>query len=133
MKPAIVLYDGECGFCTKSVLFVFRRDPRGRYHFASLQSEAGRRLLRAHGIPESEDTVVLVDDERSYVRSTAALKIGRGLRWPWSWLAALGFVLPRPLRDAAYRWFAKGRHRMFGRVNHCAMPSPELRARMIDA
>lgn len=130
--PAVVLYDGGCGFCTKSVLFIFRRDPKGRYHFASLQSDVGQRLLREHSIAASEDTLVLVEGGRASVRSTAALRIGRGLRAPWRWLAALGFVVPRPLRDAAYRAFARRRHRWFGRENHCAMPTPALRARMLD-
>lgn len=132
VEPAILLYDGGCGFCTRSVLFVFARDPAGRFRFASLQSAFGRRLLGEHGVPLDVDTVVLVDGGRAYVRSTAALRVGRGLRWPWSWLAALGFVVPRPLRDAAYRGFAKRRHRLFGREDHCANPSPELRSRMLD-
>ena len=130
MERALVLYDGECGFCTRSVLFVFRNDPGGRYHFAALGSPTGQRLLREHGIPPTEDTIVLIDGPRASVRSTAALRIGRGLRWPWSWVAALGFLLPRALRDAAYRAFARRRHRWWGREDHCANPSPELRARM---
>ena len=130
--PAIILYDGECGFCTKSVLFVFHRDPRERYHFAPLRSETGRRLLAAHGIPPSEDTVVLIDGSAAFVRSTAALRIARGLRWPWSWLGAVGFGVPRTWRDAAYRAFAKRRHRAWGTTNHCAMPSEQLRRRLIE-
>lgn len=132
MEPAILLYDGDCGFCTKSVLFVFARDPRGRIRFASLQSEVGRAMLTEHDIPLDMDTVVLVEDGRAHVRSTAALRAARRLRWPWSWLGALGFVVPRALRDAAYRWFARGRHRRWGRTNHCANPSPALRSRMLD-
>ena len=127
---SIVLYDGECGFCSRSVQFAFRRDPKARYRFASLQSETGRRLLREHGLPEAVTTVVLVEDGRAFVRSTAALRIGLGLRWPWSWLAALGFVVPRPLRDAAYGWVARHRHRIAGEA--CLVPTPELRARMLD-
>jgi predicted DCC family thiol-disulfide oxidoreductase YuxK len=107
-----------------------KRDPRGRYQFAPLGSATGQRLLREHGIPETEDTMVLVDGPRAYVRSTAALRIGRGLRWPWSWLAALGFVLPRPLRDAGYRWIARNRHRLAG--DACEVPTPEQRARMLE-
>lgn len=130
--PAILLYDGGCAFCTRSVLFVFARDPRGRVRFASLQSEVGRALLAKHGVPFDMDTVVLVEAGRAHVRSTAALRVARRLRWPWSWLGALGFVVPRPVRDAAYRWVAARRHRLWGRKDHCAMPSPELRSRMLD-
>lgn len=129
--PAILLYDGGCGFCTRSVLFVFRRDRAGRYHFGSLQSGLGQRLLREHGVPPDADTLVLIQEGRAYLRSTAALRVARGLRWPWSWLGALGLLVPRRLRDAAYDAFARRRHRLFGREDHCANPSPELRARML--
>lgn len=132
MAPAIVLYDGECGFCTRAVLFIFARDPRGRFRFASLQSAKGRELLRANGLPEEGlDTLVLLDDKGAWLRSTAALRIARGLRRGWPLLYALAAV-PRRVRDAAYDAFARRRHRWFGRENRCANPPPALRARMLD-
>lgn len=131
--PAIVLYDGACGFCTASVLFIYRRDPRGRYRFASLQSDAGRRLLRQHGLPESGlETLVLLEEERAFLRSTAALRIARGLRFPWPLLGRVGLLVPRPLRDAAYDAFARRRHRWFGREDRCANAEPELRRRILE-
>lgn len=128
---AIVLYDGECGFCTRAVLFISRRDPGERFHFASLQSETGRDLLRRNGLPETGlETLVLLDEEGAWLRSTAALRIARGLRRGWPLL--YGFVFaPRFVRDAVYDAFARRRHRWFGRVDHCANPSPELRRRML--
>lgn len=129
--PAILLYDGDCGFCSRSVLFVFRRDPLGRIRFASLQSELGRRMLSEHGVPLDTSTVVLVDDRGAHVRSTAILRAARLLRWPWSWGYA-AIVLPRPLRDAVYRLIAKHRHRIGPAVEACRMPTAELKARMLD-
>lgn len=130
-EPAVLLYDGECGFCSRSVLFCFRRDPRGRLRFASLQGEVGRRLLREHGIPDDRSTLVLVDEKGAHVRSTAALRAARRLRWPFSWGYA-AIVVPRPLRDGLYRLIAKHRHRFGPAVDACARPTPELRARMLD-
>ncbi len=111
--------------------FIARHDRKGRYRFAPLQGPTARRLLAEHGLAGGPmDTMVLVEDGRVHVRSDAALRIGRGLRWPWSWLAALGFLVPRPLRDAAYRWVARNRHRLAG--DACGVPTPEMRARMLE-
>lgn len=130
---ATLLYDGDCGFCQRSVRFVFARDPHARIGFAALQSEVGRRLLRAHGLPEDKsDSLVLVHDGRAHERSTGALLAGRLLRWPWSWLARLGLLVPRRARDWAYDQIARRRHALLhGRA--CPMPSAELRARFLDA
>lgn len=127
--PALLLYDGACGFCTRSVLFVFRRDPHGRIHFASLQSDAGRAALATHGIADDRSTLVLIDDQGAHVRSTGALRAARLLRWPWSWAYA-AHIVPRRWRDAAYDWIARHRHRLGPAADACANPEPALRARM---
>jgi predicted DCC family thiol-disulfide oxidoreductase YuxK len=127
----IVLFDGVCNLCNGVVRFVIDRDPRARFRFASLQSELGRGLLRHHGLdPEALDAVMLVDGEGAHVRSTAALRIARGLRAPWPWLAPLALV-PRVLRDAVYDFVARHRYRWFGKRDACALPTPEQRARFL--
>ena len=72
----VVFYDGECSFCSAVVQFVLRRDDDAFFHFASIQSEAGRELLANHGIPSpSMDTMYLLEGGRIHERSTAALRI----------------------------------------------------------
>jgi predicted DCC family thiol-disulfide oxidoreductase YuxK len=127
---AILLYDGECGFCTRSVLFVYRRDPKARIRFASLQSDVGQKLLAEHGIPLDMSTVALVDEKGAHVRSTAVLRTARLLRWPWSWGYA-AILVPRFVRDPLYRLVAKHRRKLGPSVDACAVPTPELRARML--
>jgi predicted DCC family thiol-disulfide oxidoreductase YuxK len=132
-SPAIVLFDGVCNLCHGAVQFIIDRDPKGRFHFASLQSERGQALLREHGVAPTAgdpDTIYLIEDGRLFDRSTAALRIARQLSFPW-WLGAAGLVLPRVLRDVAYRFVARNRYRWFGRTNECRVPTPELRARML--
>ena len=103
---------------------VIRRDPRGRYRFASLQSEAGKRLRAQYGV--RVDSVVLIEEGRAYVESEAALRILSGLGWPVGWLRWV------PGRDAIYRWVARNRYRWFGRAEVCWLPTPELRARFLE-
>lgn len=127
---AIVLFDGDCGFCDRGVRFIYARDPAGKFRFAPLQSDAGRRLLRAHGLPENAlDTLVLIEKGRAHVRSDAVLRIARRLGRAWPLLGALRLV-PRRVRDAAYDAVARRRHRLEGET--CGMPPPGLRARILE-
>jgi predicted DCC family thiol-disulfide oxidoreductase YuxK len=129
----VVLFDGACNLCNASVQFVLRRDPRARFRFAALQSQAaGALLARAGWTGDRPDSVALVDGDRVAWKSAAALGIARRLRWPWPLLAVFVFV-PRPLRDLVYDFVARRRLRWFGRRESCMVPTKELRARFLDA
>lgn len=128
----IILFDGVCNFCAWSVRFVIERDPRGVIRFASLQSEAGKSLLRQHGLDENQsDSFVFIEGSRAFTESTAALRVCKHLRWPWRWLR-VGLILPKFLRDPFYRIIARNRYRWFGKSDSCLVPSPEIRARFLD-
>lgn len=128
---AIVIFDGVCNLCNASVDFIIRHDRQGRFRFTANQHETGRQILAENGLaPESADTVFLYEGGRLYNRSTAALRIARGLGLPWS-LAWAGMILPRPLRDAVYAWIARNRYRWFGKKETCRLPTPEERSRFL--
>jgi predicted DCC family thiol-disulfide oxidoreductase YuxK len=129
----IVLFDGVCGLCTRTVRFVLARDRDKRFRFAPLQSETGHRLLeRCGGTPDRLETLVLVADGQCFDRSDAVLHILRRLPAPWS-LLWLMRIVPRSLRDGAYNAVARRRYRLFGRLDSCPVPSAEQRARFLDA
>lgn len=128
---AVVLFDGVCNFCNGVVNFVIRHDRAGYFKFAPLQSEIGEELIAKHGIDKKEtDSVVLIENDRAYIRSTAALRIARKLNGVWSAVYAL-IIIPRPIRDFGYELFAKYRYKLFGRQDQCMMPTPEVRARFL--
>ena len=60
------------------------------------------------------DSIVLIDEDGIHTCSSAALRVARRLGFPYS-LAAVGTILPRPLRDGIYRLIARNRYRWFGR------------------
>jgi predicted DCC family thiol-disulfide oxidoreductase YuxK len=129
---AIILFDGVCNFCNRSVNWIIRRDKQGYFRFAPLQSEAGEALQERYGLdPSALDTLVLVEGARVYVKSTAALRIVRRLSWPWQWLYGI-IAVPRPVRDFAYDWFARRRYRWFGKRKECMVPSPKVRERFLS-
>lgn len=127
-----ILFDGVCNLCNGSVQFILRRDPQARFRFASLQSEAGRRLVTEQGLdPEVLNSVILIEDGRVYRESTAALRIARHMSGAWKLLRVL-VLIPRPIRDAVYRLIARNRYRWFGKSETCWLPTPELRARFLN-
>ncbi len=128
---AVVLFDGVCNLCNGFVRFVIPRDPRGHIRFAALQSEAARRLMGQAGVtPGGADSVVLVEGQRAFVRSEAALRIARQLRFPWPILYGL-VIVPRPLRDWVYDIVARNRFRWFGRRDVCMVPGPDTQDRFL--
>lgn len=131
-EPSIVLFDGVCNFCNGTVQFVLRRDPRGNFYFAALQSEAGREILDRFDMPPDKlDSIILIEGRRVYTKSAAALRIARGLRAPWPLLGVF-LAVPRALRDACYDAFARRRYRWFGKRDSCMVPTPEMRARFLS-
>lgn len=130
----LVLFDGVCNLCNSTVQFIIRHDKAGRFQFASQQSEAGQRILRQHSIPTEAalaDSVVVIEGEKVWLESDAAFHILYCLGGVWSIPAVLWF-LPKWLRDWAYRLIAKNRYRLFGRREHCMVPTPELKERFLD-
>ena len=131
--PSIVLFDGVCNLCNGFVRFVIARDPAARFRFASLQSETAGRLIReSGGVGVATDSIVLLEDDRGHVsvRSTAALRIAKGLGLPWSLAYGL-MVVPRPIRDWAYDVVARNRYQWFGKRDVCMMPTPETKSRFL--
>jgi len=128
----LILYDGVCGLCNRSVQFIIQRDPRARFRFAPLQSQLARQLLadEPEVIANELSSVILIDDGKIYRRSTAALRIAGRLNRGWpilSWLV----LIPRPLRDLLYDWIARHRYRWFGKRDSCPLPNPAVANRFL--
>lgn len=125
LEQNIILFDGDCNLCTGSVQFIIRRDPGRLFAFAALQSEAGRKLLEAHGLPgDAMGTFVLIEGDRHYTRSDAALRIARRLSGLWPILSVFRF-LPRGIRDACYNFVSRNRYRWFGLRPTRLLSTPE--------
>ena len=129
-KP-ILLFDGVCNVCNASVQFIIAHERAPVMQFASLQSELGRSLVGQHALSGDLDTVVLIDGGRVLTRSSAAVGVLKHLGGAWRALAALLWIVPRPLRNVGYDLFARFRYRLFGKRDECMVPTPELRARFL--
>lgn len=126
----IILFDGVCNFCDSSVQFIIKHDQAAYFQFASIQSDAGQALLAQYEIPGNIDSVLLIEHEKVYFESTAALKICRRLDSFWPVCYVFIFI-PPPIRNIMYRLFAKNRYRLFGRKESCLLPTPAQRKRFL--
>lgn len=131
-QPPIILFDGVCNLCAWSVQFIIKHDPRGAFKFAALQSPAGQTLLAARGLAQEHfDSVVLIEGDRFYKESSAALRIARRLSGLWPLL--YGFmIVPTFIRDWVYQFIATHRYGWFGKTDSCLMPTPDLNSRFLS-
>lgn len=130
-EAAIILFDGVCNFCNSSVNFLLRRDRKGVFRFAALQSEAGRKLLAEVGLQHHDlDSMVLIEGGDISLKSTAALKAARRLPGLW-FMTGLLLAIPRSLRDWCYDALAARRYRWFGKREVCMIPTAEMRSRFL--
>ena len=127
----LVLFDGDCNFCNRSVQFILDHEADQTLRFASSRSEVGQRALAECGLGCQPGSIVVIEDGRCFTKSSASLRLARHLRKPWSWLSLLS-IIPRPIRDFGYGIVAKNRHRISGKMSHCRVASPADAARFVS-
>ncbi len=127
----IILFDGVCNLCNGAINFVIKKDKKNIFKFAPLQSEIGEALLSKFQIDTSNvDSIILVDGENYYAKSSAALRISKELYGGYPLL--YGFIiLPRFIRDLVYDYIAKNRYKWFGKKESCMIPTPELKEKFL--
>ena len=128
----LMVFDGVCNVCSGYVRLVSALDRDGRIRFTPLQSPYGRTLSQAQGVdPDDPATFLFFERGQAHQATDGLAAMLAFLPRPWCWLRVVT-VIPRPLRDAAYRWLARNRYRLFGKRATCMVPSPQLRARFIE-
>lgn len=127
----VVLFDGVCNLCSGTVQFVIRHDAKNRFQFASLQSSYGQKILQQYQLPTNVfNSFILLENDKIFTRSTAALRVAKRLRGLWPLLYAFS-IIPPFIRNAVYDWIAKNRYNWFGKQETCWLPTPELRDRFL--
>lgn len=130
-RTVIIVYDGDCVFCSRSMAWIARHDHDDRIRFTACTSETGSALMREHGLdPLDPSTFLVLMEGRAYVRSEAMLRLTRVLDRAARPFGVLRLI-PAVIRDGIYGWTARNRRRLMGRDGACPVPSPEMRARML--
>ncbi|ARU88657.1 thiol-disulfide oxidoreductase DCC family protein [Pseudomonas sp. M30-35] len=127
----VVLFDGVCKLCNGWAKFLIRHDAEQRFRLASVQSTEGQALLEWGGLPiDHFDSMALIENGQILLRSDAVLRIVGQLPGPWRYLGWLRLI-PRPIRDWCYDRIALNRYRLFGRYDHCLLPSADHARRFL--
>lgn len=120
----IVFYDGDCGFCNKTVTWILKKRKKDIY-FCALQSEDAQQIMRKHAITINMDTLYVYENENVYNRYKAVRLICKYLSFPYSLLYYLGQLLPVKIGDYCYNQIAKRRHQIAAK--NCSLPTFEER------
>lgn len=131
-NKSIILFDGVCNLCNASVNFVIKHDKKEHFLFASLQSDAAKEILLQFNLKNLKiDTIILIEGNKVYYKSTAALLIAKHLEGPFKLL--FGFIIvPKLLRDWIYSLISNHRYNWFGKRETCMVPSLKLKNRFLD-
>jgi len=128
----LILFDGICNLCNGFMIFIYRRDPGAKFSFAWIQSEPGKQILTQLNMSTEEyDTIVYLENGQATFKSSAFLKIVKQLKFPWN-LLWTGIVIPRFLRDWIYDLVARNRYKIFGKKDHCLVPTGDLTKRFLE-
>ncbi|MAB39496.1 MAG: thiol-disulfide oxidoreductase [Aequorivita sp.] len=127
----IILFDGVCNLCNGAVTYIIKRDKKNLFKFAALQSEIGQQLISKFNIDTSKvDSIILIDGEKHYEKSSAALRIAKYLSGAYPLL--FGFmVVPKFIRNAVYDYIARNRYKWFGKKESCMIPTAKLKDKFL--
>ncbi|MDQ2720479.1 MAG: thiol-disulfide oxidoreductase DCC family protein [Bacteroidota bacterium] len=127
----VILFDGFCNFCNSAVNFVIKRDKKGIFKFAALQSDISCHLLNKFESPRIDlNSFVLIENDKIFTRSTAALKVCKHLSGLWPLM--YGFmIVPGFIRDSIYNWISKNRYKWFGKREECMIPTSAISTRFL--
>jgi predicted DCC family thiol-disulfide oxidoreductase YuxK len=127
----LLVYDGNCGFCARSVQFILRHERRHDLMFVPRDSELGKDLRRRFHL-EAVESMLWIVNGKAEMESGAVLNAAKYVGGFWAFLATLGSLVPAPLRNWAYRLIARNRRRLSSRINSCLVPTLEQRARFLS-
>jgi predicted DCC family thiol-disulfide oxidoreductase YuxK len=132
MNNPIILFDGVCNLCNRSIQVIIKNDRKKFFRFASLQGKLGQEVLKKYQLQTDQlHSFILLEGDHIYTKSTGALRIFRELGGGWKLL--YGFmIIPRFIRDAVYNFVSRNRYKWYGKREECMLPTPELKERFLD-
>lgn len=128
----IIIFDGVCNLCDKSVQFIIKHDKNDVFRFVALQSDLGQQIINYIGINISKiDSIILYEPGISYYyKAEAALKIAKYLGGIYSFFGLFS-IIPNSISNLVYDYIAKNRYKWYGKKDNCMVPSPEMKAKFL--
>lgn len=127
----IILFDGVCNLCNSSINFVIEKDTKNLFKFGALQEEPGISLLKKHTIDTTAtDSIILIENNKVYTKSSAALRVAKRLSGFWPLLYVF-IIIPPFIRNKVYDYIAKNRYKWYGKKDRCMIPTPALKDKFL--
>ena len=114
-KERIIIFDGLCALCNRSVDILIKLDKRRLFKYTSLQ------YVKTLHLNDNIQSIVYIENGQAYYKSTAILKILRSLGGIWVY-TTIFYIIPPLIRDFIYDLIAKYRYKIFGKLATCRMP-----------
>lgn len=131
-EKTILLFDGVCNLCNRTVQFVIKRDKKANVKFASLHSEVGKQIMQQYHIPsEYIDSIIFFENKKVYYKSTAALRLSKKMDGLWPVIYVF-IIIPAFIRNFVYDFIARNRIKWFGKADTCWVMTPELKNRFLN-
>ncbi|WP_316845980.1 DUF393 domain-containing protein [Pedobacter psychrodurus] len=131
MAQPLIFFDGICNLCNASVQFVIEHDMKNQFHFTALQGDYAKEILpKFNADPKQLNTILLLEEDKLYTKSSAALRIAKKLNGLIPVLSVF-LIVPKFIRDWFYDIIAKNRYRWWGKEESCWLPTPELKSKFI--
>ena len=120
----VLLLDGDCGLCHRLAIFIDKRKhPDADIAFRPIESEEGQGLISTFSEKQQRaDTVYIVRNGKTYIRSGAGIRVLLYMKWYWRIWYPFVWLVPFPFRDIVYRLIARFRHRIFNPPSSCILP-----------
>lgn len=125
MDDKIIFFDSDCLLCNKIILFLLKRDKKGKLKFAQLNGKTAKKVLEKNYLNDNS-TILFLNNKKIYMKSNAVLSILKLLNFPYNMLIIF-YIIPRFIRDAVYDYIAKNRQKWFGNNKICYLPQPKER------
>lgn len=128
----IIIFDGICNFCNKSVNFIIKRDTKVHFLFTPIQSDVAKEIMHKYDLNSKDiDSIILIKDDRYFTKSDAILEILKDLSGYW-FLFRIFKIVPKIMRDYLYNFISKNRYKFFGKKNSCMLPTKDLKKRFLS-
>jgi len=131
LKQNIIIFDGVCNFCNKSVNFIINKDPNCHFIFTALQNKSAEELIIKYKVINYDiGSIILIKNEKYFLRSEAVFEIIKDLSGYW-YLFGVFRIIPLGIRDYIYKLVSKNRYKFFGKKDSCMIPTKELQKRFL--
>jgi predicted DCC family thiol-disulfide oxidoreductase YuxK len=119
VKDKVILFDGWCNLCGRTIRFIQKHDRSHQFIFISIQTEKGIEILKSMQLrPEDTDSVIYFERGKPHIKSDAFYRIAAQIGGIFKFFLIFR-VLPKLVSDWIYDVIAKNRYKWFGKNNTC--------------